>query len=99
MLQYLIEILQKQNGTKQLDTQVTVKDDKYLIMTVKMTQLHLIDKQASQLFTPAIDHLPYLICRQIVRDHSEATNRRGCGILARVEQGSTYIEITFPKAS
>jgi hypothetical protein len=99
MLQYLIEILQKQNGTKQLDTQVTVKDDKYLIMTVRMTQLHLTDKEASQLFTPAIDHLPYLICRQIVRDHSEATNRRGCGILARVEQGSTYIEITFPKAS
>ena len=63
-----------------------------------MPALHLNDQQAADLFSPSRDHIPYLLCRQIVRDHGEATNRRGCGIRAEVIDGITVIIITLPSA-
>jgi len=49
------------------------------------------------LFTPAADHIPYLLCRQIVREHGEATNRRACAIVAEVQAEGTHIVITLPR--
>ena len=73
------------------------KDDKYVLFTVRMPQLHLTDEEARDLFSPTQDHINYLLCRQIVRDHSEATNRRGCGIWAENDNGITNIKITLPR--
>ena len=58
--------------------------------------LKLSDKEAAELFTPSKDHLPYLLCRQIVRDLGEATNRRGCGIYATIQDETTFMIITLP---
>ena len=66
----------------------------YLHYTVDIPGLQLTEQQEQRLFTPGTDHIPYLLCRQIVRDHGEATNRHGCGIWA--EHGQ--IHITLPKA-
>ena len=55
------------------------------------------EEQAANLFTPQSDTIPYLLCRQIVRDHGEATNRRGCGIWAEVADNITWIKITLPR--
>jgi hypothetical protein len=50
------------------------------------------------LFTPDMKHIPYLLCRQIVRDIGESTNHRGCGITAeKTNQGVNFI-ITLAKA-
>lgn len=96
MMKYLFAILRKQSGRKTLDVAVRVKDDRYLVFTVSMPDLHLTDGQAAVLFTPSVGNIPYLLCRQIVRDLSEATNRRGCGISAEVSDGATVIKITLP---
>ncbi len=93
LLRYLFEILTRQKE----NIRAEVKDDKYVLFTVTMPQLHLSDEEAQNLFTPAQDHISYLLCRQIVRDHSEATNRRGCGIWAENENGTTNIKITLPR--
>ncbi len=93
LLRYLFEILTKQKK----DISAEAKDDKYVLFTVRMPQLHLRDDEVQHLFTPAEDHIPYLLCRQIVRDHSEATNRRGCGIWAENINGITTIKITLPR--
>jgi hypothetical protein len=93
LLRYLFEILTRQKE----NIRAEVKDDKYVLFTVRMPQLHLSDVEAQNLFTPAQDHISYLLCRQIVRDHSEATNRRGCGIWAENENGTTNIKITLPR--
>ena len=55
----------------------------------------------AMLFTPsAVSNIPYLLCRQIVRDHGEATNRRGCAIKAEVtEGGTTAIVVTLPRVN
>ena len=94
LLHELFEMLVKHDE----QVSVSVKDDNYLVYTIRMEQLHLTEHEAQELFTPADDHITYLLCRQIVRDHSEATNRRGCGIRAEADNGhSTRIIITLPR--
>ena len=60
------------------EVQAEVKDEQYVTFTLRAT------------FKSDIDSL---LCRQIVRDHGEATHRRGCGIT--VEENK--ITITLPR--
>ena len=94
LIAYLFEILRKQGGDF---SQIVPKDDKYVEALVPMPQLHLNDEEAQNLFNPATNHIPYLLCRQIVRDHGEATNRRMCGIWAENNNGNTNIRIILPR--
>ena len=93
LIAFLFEILRKQGGAEK---SISPKDDKYLEITVPMPKLHLSDEEAQNLFNPQTDHIPYLLCRQIVRDHGEATNRRLCGIWAENVDGTTNIKIILP---
>ena len=93
LIRYLFEILRKQGGAEH---NIRQKDDKYVEISVPMPQLHLSDEEAQNLFSPSTDHIPYLLCRQIVRDHGEATNRRLCGIWAENNNGITTIKIILP---
>ena len=93
LLRYLFEILTRHKE----NISAEAKDDKYVLFTVRMPQLRLTEEEAQNLFTPTQDHINYLLCRQIVRDHSEATNRRGCGIWAEQVNGITNIKITLPR--
>jgi len=107
LIRYLFELLRKEakkrtptgaEGLKQLAVSYEPKDDKYMVCRVSMPMLQLNEGEAAALFTPATDHIPYLLCRQIVRDHGEATNRRGCAIRAEVgDDGTTTIIITLPR--
>ena len=97
LIRYLYEILRRQNGQQRLDKQFTPRDDRYVEVRIPMPQLRLTPEQAADLFTPSQAHIPFLLCRQIVRDHGEATNRRGCGIFAELADGVTTIVITLPK--
>ena len=96
LVRYLFEILKKQSGEKHPDIQYLSQKDPYVEIHIPMPQLKLTETEARDLFTPSKDHLPYLLCRQIVRDHGEATNRRGCGIYAALIEGTTNMIITLP---
>jgi len=98
LIRYLYEILRRQNGQQRLDKQFTPRDDRYVEVRIPMPQLRLTPEQAADLFTPSKAHIPFLLCRQIVRDHGEATNRRGCGIFAELADAVTTIVITLPAA-
>ena len=94
LIAYLFEILRKQGGA---EWQMKPKDDKYVEVVVPMPGLMLSDEEAQNLFNPTTSsHIPYLLCRQIVRDHGEATNRRMCGIWAENDNGITNIRIILP---
>ena len=95
LISYLFEILRKQGGGER---QIQQKDDKYMEVVVAMPKLYLRDEEAQNLFNPATNHIPYLLCRQIVRDHGEATNRRMCGIWAENSDGKTQVRIILPAA-
>ena len=98
LIRYLFEILRKHSGQKKLSKTYSQCDGSYVEVRVPMPALKLSEQQAADLFTPSKDNIPFLLCRQIVRDHGEATNRRGCGIRAEVNEGITSIVITLPAA-
>ena len=98
LIGYLFELLRKQSGEKKLSVGYEPQGDKYVRCTVAMPHLHLTSQQALALFTPDSGQIPYLLCRQIVRDHGEATNRRGCAIRAEVDaNGTTTVAVTLPR--
>ena len=96
LIDFLFDILQKQ-GQRQVTIDYAAKDDKYVRCTVTMPVLKLTEQQAANLFTPQIENIPYLLCRQIVRDHGEVANRRGCAIWAELRGGVTTIIIILPR--
>jgi hypothetical protein len=98
LIRYLLELLRKQSGQRKLDIEYRQKDLKYIECTISMPKLQLTAQQAAQLFTPTTDNIPFMLCRQIVRDHGEATNLRACAIRAELRQGITTIIITLPRA-
>ena len=99
LIRYLYEILRRQSGQQKIVKQFTPRNDRYVEVRIPMPQLRLTPEQATDLFTPSKEHIPFLLCRQIVRDHGEATNRRGCGIYAEVIDVVTNIIITLPAAN
>ena len=99
LISYLFSILRKQGGGKEPSEVSPVHDGKYVEITMPMPSLHLSDNEAQTLFTPvSVQNIPYLLCRQIVRDHGEATNRRMCGIWAEVRDGQSLVRIILPAA-
>ena len=61
------------------EVKAEVKDDKYVVFTIPLTT--------------NLSPLHFLLCRQIVREHGEATARRGCGIVIE----NNLVNITLPR--
>ena len=88
---YLFEIFRRESGGGDLDV-TTEKDGEYTIYKVNMPGLGYRD-----FFKPVRENIPYLICRQIVREISEVTKRRGCGIVAEPKDSGTVFNIKVKK--
>ncbi len=99
LIDYLFELLRKLSPEKKLQVSYAPKDQNYVLCTVSMPGLTLTPRQAALFFTPQADtNIACLLCRQIVRDHGEATNRRGCAIRAEAGTHGATIIITLPRA-
>ena len=92
LIRYLFGILKKQSGQKNPPMTFTRQGDKYIEVTVDFGP----SDGPKELFTPSIANIPFLLCRQIVRDHGEATNRRACSIRNEIQNGVTTIIIILP---
>ena len=99
MIDYLFDILRRQSGQKTLDVDWQTVDENYVRALVQMPSLQLDDESMLRLFMPQSEqNVHFLICREIVRQHAEATNRHGCGIRAeRNDQNLIQIIITLPR--
>lgn len=97
LIDYLFELLRKQSGQKTITPEWDASDDKYVVCRVPMPGLKLTEEEIASLFMPHGNRIPFLLCRQIVRDHGEVTNRRGCAIRAEIINQVTTIIITLPK--
>ncbi|MBP5276954.1 MAG: DUF5112 domain-containing protein [Prevotella sp.] len=91
---YLLEILQKQCGESKLVIDVKEKAKRYVELQLTMNKVPYRD-----FFVPKVENIPFMICRQIVRENSESTNLRGCGIVAEPLDTGTLIRITIAKNS
>lgn len=75
------------------------RDSVYSHYLVRLTTMRLTDKECRQLFTPLTSNLDFLLCRQIVREIGEVTNRRGSGIQAELsEDGMVVVRIVLPRS-
>lgn len=98
LLSYLFDILRKQFGIKRKDISVSLKGDEYVVFDAVCHDMKLTGRQCRELFTPAIGNIPFLICRQIVRENSELANLHGCGIIAEpLDDGGTLLRVTLAR--
>ena len=98
LLNYMFDFLLKTSGEKKESVQITELPDGYVRFSVPMPSMQLTEQQAKDLFNPSSGNFMFMLCRQIVRDHSEYTNRRRCGIEAEIYDGCTYVNIVLVKA-
>lgn len=95
---YLFDILKKEGGGGESDVNVAEEDNLYVKYTVAMPKLHLDAQQCEELFTPQTINLKFMLCRQIVRELGEVTNRQACGIGASTtSEGEVYAWVVLPK--
>ena len=82
LLRYLFELLEVRGleGRDMITSEV--KDDNYVVYHIPLTAPLDLRSLARQDRSP----LTFYLCRQIVRDHGEATNRRACGITEENQQ-------------
>jgi signal transduction histidine kinase len=90
LIAYLFDLLRQQAKQKALIIDYTSAGD-CVVCTVDMPGVPVTS------FMPSIDNIPYLICRQIVREHGEATGRRACGMRSEATPEGSRIIITLPK--
>lgn len=76
VMEHMFGILKKNSCDGKFTVHVSEKDDKYVVIETEIKH----GACGGSLFAPCTENIPYLLCRRIVRDHSEATGLRGCGI-------------------
>lgn len=93
VMEYMFEILRKQSVDGKFTVRVSETDNRYVIIETVLRR----DNGNAGLFVPESDNIPYLLCRRIVRDHSEMTGLRGCGINALKEKDVTKIVLKLTR--
>lgn len=98
LIMYLFDILKRQCGCGRSDVSVSLKGDRYVVFDVVCRNVCAGRAQNHSLFTPSASNIPFLICRQIVRENSELANLHGCGITAEPsDDGGTHIRIILAR--
>lgn len=94
LLRYMFDLLRRQDKGATIELAVPNGDaQRYVAFDVNIRNT----ATERNLFVPSEQNIPFLICRQIVREHSEATDRRACGIVAEADGDMTKIRITLPR--
>ena len=85
---YLFDILKRMSGQKQLDFVYNRRDEQYVEVCCQWPTIAAP--------SPIRHQIDRLLCRQIVRDHGEATNRRACSIRMEQQDNETKTTIILP---
>ena len=96
LLAYLRKLIT--GGVKNFTYQETAASSAYVTCQYILHDIPFDATRHPHLFTPLTSDMKYLVARQIVREIGEATNLRGCGILAKPSSdGKLMIEIVLPE--
>ena len=96
LLAYLRKLIT--GGVKNFTYQEATSSSAYVTCQYILHDIPFDATRHPRLFTPLTSDMKYLVARQIVREIGEATNLRGCGILAKPSSdGKLMIEIVLPE--
>ena len=96
LLAYLRKLIT--GGVKNVTYQEATSSSAYVTCQYILHDIPFDATRHPHLFTPLTSDMKYLVARQIVREIGEATNLRGCGILAKPSSdGKLMIEIVLPE--
>lgn len=99
ILHELFVLLRKQGGGMPMHVSVDGSSKDYVRLEVHLPSLHIGADACQSLFTPRRENIPFFICRQIVRDNGENTNRRACGIVPHpASDGTACFTVTLAAA-
>ena len=94
VLEHMFGILRKNSEDGKFTAGISRKDDRYVVIETVIKSR----ADGADLFAPRTDNIPYLLCRRIIRDHSEATGLRGCGIDAAADaDGKVRIRVKLTR--
>ena len=99
LISYLFDILRQQAKPGTLSIESHDINEQHVELRCRVPGLKRQDGEQRSFFTPEEQNIPFMLCNQIVRDHSEATHRREYGIKYETDtDGSPMIVIILPKA-
>lgn len=101
---YMLDVLTDEwlgrlaGNAEETPLRLVVEDDGGFVRFTLSTPRMLFDAaQAADLFYPDKEHYPYLLCKEIVREHDKLNNFCGCRINAEAGADGCRIWFTLPK--
>lgn len=99
LLSYMFDVLKESCGCIPSETIVAGADGKYLTLRLSCNKINRTDTDNFDYFAPSVQNIPFLICRQIIREMAEITNMHGCGLRVVSEgSGTTFVYVTLARA-
>ena len=96
LLDMLFDLLRKQNGGEKPTLAGFTSDREYVTLSLSVPRLTYTVTDEGDIFAPSVAaNIPFLLMRQVVRDISETTNRRGCGIWMNGEDVTVRLPIEY----
>ena len=96
LLDMLFDLLRKQNGGEKPTLAGFTSDREYVTLSLSVPRLTYTVTGEGDIFAPSVAaNIPFLLMRQVVRDISETTNRRGCGIWMNGEDVTVRLPIEY----
>lgn len=97
-MRMLFNILRKQNNGESPHCSLKSTDKGNMTICADMNNVAYTDNNANSLFIPQEKNLPFMVCRQIIRETENSANHYGCGITAESNKGKLRLNITLPTA-
>ena len=102
LVRFMLETLTKEWATRLAErekggclTLCTSEDDGFVRFTLQSSVRIYDPEEAVRLFQPDVKHYPYLLCKEIVREHDKLNNFCGCRINIETDVHSSGCSIWF----
>lgn len=98
LVAYLFAVLKGQCGCSFSSMIMSPTDSRYVILEFTGGRSEPAGGQGEDLFAPRVNNIPFMVCRQVMREMAEHTNRHGCGVTAeRIDGGMLIVRLSFAR--
>lgn len=100
MLGYMFDLLRRLNGGQAVVAELCERQGRYVSLRLTLGGMVRPDGESANAFVPSVGNIPFMICRQIIREISEKSNLRGCGMVVDYsDAGGCVVTLTLPWAA